>query len=511
MGDMAQLVYETDGFAQVFPEHKFEIVRQLQSLDKVVGMTGDGVNDAPALAQAQIGIAVDDATDTARAASDIVLVSPGLSVIITAIQHSREIFLRMKNYAMYSVAMTVRITFTFGLLTVIWNWCFPTVLIVILAILNDGTILTISKDNVKASPTPDSWKLKEVFISSIMFGLWLTASTIVLFAVVYETDKFSGFIDSKNVCVSCLHSECVDVAAKYSSCQVDTGNIKDGLTEEELNEIVECRQNFVDEYQTVYNTKSKAHKHSTFDHLFSHAGDVEVSDLGKGISQKEQYEQYMYQFTVGKNYTPYDTVGGYDVQGSARDSNGVSRKTLQTLAVTNEVGYCDFIWGYSNFNSTWTKGYESIGVGRIHKEAVLRGLIYMQVSISGQALIFVTRTAGINTWFFADMPSKLLLCAFVVAQIAASLIGAFGFNGYPSPRTALMGCGIGYTIIAWIWSIVWQFPLDLIKFATNYVLRKGSSTYNQIAFSRTINAGHPSMAHACVSSRARSVRASRTV
>ncbi|KAF4027444.1 haloacid dehalogenase-like hydrolase, partial [Phytophthora infestans] len=120
--NLAQMIYDTDGFAQVFPEHKFEIVKHLQSLDKVVGMTGDGVNDAPALAQADIGIAVDDATDAARAAADIVLVSPGLSVIITAIRMSREIFLRMKNYAMYSIAMTVRIVFTFGILTVAWNW-----------------------------------------------------------------------------------------------------------------------------------------------------------------------------------------------------------------------------------------------------------------------------------------------------------------------------------------------------------------------------------------------------
>uniref|UniRef100_H3G7Y6 Cation-transporting P-type ATPase C-terminal domain-containing protein n=1 Tax=Phytophthora ramorum TaxID=164328 RepID=H3G7Y6_PHYRM len=84
------------------PEHKFEIVKHLQSLDKVVGMTGDGVNDAPALVQVDIGIAVDDATDAARAATDIVLVPPDLSVIITTIRMSREIFLRMKNYAIYS-------------------------------------------------------------------------------------------------------------------------------------------------------------------------------------------------------------------------------------------------------------------------------------------------------------------------------------------------------------------------------------------------------------------------
>ncbi|KAL4140538.1 hypothetical protein PRNP1_014820 [Phytophthora ramorum] len=122
---LAQMIYDTDGFALVFPEHKFEIVKHLQSLDKVVSMTGNGVNDAPALAQVDIGIAVDDATDAARAATDIVLVPPDLSVIITTIRMSREIFLRMKNYVIYSIAMTVRIVFTFGILTLAWNWYYP--------------------------------------------------------------------------------------------------------------------------------------------------------------------------------------------------------------------------------------------------------------------------------------------------------------------------------------------------------------------------------------------------
>jgi len=129
----------------VFPQHKFEIVKCLQSLGHKVGMTGDGVNDAPALKQSNIGIAVAGATDAARAAADIVLVTPGLSVIIDAITGARKIFQRMKNYATYSVSMTIRITFTFGLLTCIWNFFFPPILILILAIFNDGTMLTISK------------------------------------------------------------------------------------------------------------------------------------------------------------------------------------------------------------------------------------------------------------------------------------------------------------------------------------------------------------------------------
>ncbi|KDO22350.1 hypothetical protein SPRG_12811 [Saprolegnia parasitica CBS 223.65] len=143
------------------------------------------------------------------------------------------------------------------------------------------------------------------------------------------------------------------------------------------------------------------------------------------------------------------------------------------------------------------------------KDGILRSLVYTQVSISGQALIFVTRTAGINTWFFAEKPCNLLLIAFVFAQVVASVIGYYGFNGYPSDRIAVFGCGGGYLVIAWLWSIVWHFPLDLIKFAVNYVLN--ANTYSTTAFDSRINAGHPSMSTARVTQHARSVRASRTV
>uniref|UniRef100_A0ACD5TSA9 Uncharacterized protein n=1 Tax=Avena sativa TaxID=4498 RepID=A0ACD5TSA9_AVESA len=113
-GDIAvlqvdELIEQADGFAGVFPEHKYEIVKRLQSRKHICGMTGDGVNDAPALKVADIGIAVADATDAARGASDIVLTEPGLSVIISAVLTSRAIFQRMKNYTIYAVSITIRI------------------------------------------------------------------------------------------------------------------------------------------------------------------------------------------------------------------------------------------------------------------------------------------------------------------------------------------------------------------------------------------------------------------
>ncbi|KAL2505077.1 ATPase 11 [Abeliophyllum distichum] len=185
-----ELIEKADGFAGVYPEHKYEIVKRLQARKHICGMTGDGVNDAPALKKADIGIAVADATDAARSASDIVLTEPGLSVIISAVLTSRAIFQRMKNYTIYAVSITIRIVLGFMLLALIWKFDFPPFMVLIIAILNDGTIMTISKDRVKPSPLPDSWKLSEIFATGIILGGYLAMMTVIFFWAAYETDFF---------------------------------------------------------------------------------------------------------------------------------------------------------------------------------------------------------------------------------------------------------------------------------------------------------------------------------
>lgn len=185
-----ELIEKADGFAGVFPEHKYEIVKKLQERKHICGMTGDGVNDAPALKRADIGIAVADATDAARGASDIVLTEPGLSVIVSAVLTSRAIFQRMKNYTIYAVSITIRIVLGFMLIALIWKFDFSPFMVLIIAILNDGTIMTISKDKVKPSPLPDSWKLKEIFATGIVLGTYLAVMTVVFFWAAKESDFF---------------------------------------------------------------------------------------------------------------------------------------------------------------------------------------------------------------------------------------------------------------------------------------------------------------------------------
>ncbi|CAN6448067.1 unnamed protein product [Victoria cruziana] len=186
-----ELIEKADGFAGVFPEHKYEIVKKLQEKKHICGMTGDGVNDAPALKKADIGIAVADATDAARSASDIVLTEPGLSVIVSAVLTSRAIFQRMKNYTIYAVSITIRIVLGFMLIALIWKFDFSPFMVLIIAILNDGTIMTISKDRVKPSPLPDSWKLREIFATGVVLGTYLAIMTVIFFWVAHDTDLFS--------------------------------------------------------------------------------------------------------------------------------------------------------------------------------------------------------------------------------------------------------------------------------------------------------------------------------
>lgn len=194
-----ELIEKADGFAGVFPEHKYEIVKILQEKKHVVGMTGDGVNDAPALKKADIGIAVSDATDAARSAADIVLTEPGLSVIVSAVLTSRAIFQRMKNYTIYAVSITIRIVLGFALLALIWEYDFPPFMVLIIAILNDGTIMTISKDRVKPSPRPDSWKLNEIFATGIVIGTYLALVTVLFYWVITDTDFFEDLFGVRTI------------------------------------------------------------------------------------------------------------------------------------------------------------------------------------------------------------------------------------------------------------------------------------------------------------------------
>jgi H+-transporting ATPase len=185
--DVAASIEGADGFAQVFPEHKFHLVDILQQRGHIVGMTGDGVNDAPALKKADCGIAVDGATDAARAAASIVLTTPGLSVIIDAIKESRKIFQRMNSYAIYRITETLRVLLFITLAILVFNF-FPltAIMIVMLALLNDGAILSIAYDNVRYKNAPEAWNMRTVLGIASVLGV---VGPIAAFTLFFLADR----------------------------------------------------------------------------------------------------------------------------------------------------------------------------------------------------------------------------------------------------------------------------------------------------------------------------------
>ncbi len=183
-------ILAADGFAQVFPEHKYHIVEVLQQRKHIVGMTGDGVNDAPALKKANAGIAVAGATDAARAAADIVLTNPGLSVIIDAIKEARKIFQRMTSYAIYRIAETIRVLLLMTLSILVFNFYPVTaVMIVLLALLNDGAILSIAYDRVHYSSQPEAWDMRRVLGIATVLGL---VGVVASFGLFYLGERVWG-------------------------------------------------------------------------------------------------------------------------------------------------------------------------------------------------------------------------------------------------------------------------------------------------------------------------------
>ncbi|MGD0319600.1 MAG: plasma-membrane proton-efflux P-type ATPase [Nitrososphaerales archaeon] len=172
------VIEKADGFAEVFPEHKYRIVDLLQKKGHIVCMTGDGVNDAPALKKADCGIAVAGATDAAKSAAAVVLTKPGLSVIIDAVTESRKIFQRMTNYAIYRINETFRVLFFISLSIIVFRlYPVTALMIVLLALLNDLPIMTIAYDNVKISRKPEKWNMRTLLgVSSFLGGMGTVSS-----------------------------------------------------------------------------------------------------------------------------------------------------------------------------------------------------------------------------------------------------------------------------------------------------------------------------------------------
>ncbi|PIA16271.1 plasma membrane ATPase 1 [Coemansia reversa NRRL 1564] len=188
-----ELVLHADGFSGAHLEHKYKIVERLQKLGHIVAMMGDGSNDAPALAKANIGIAVANASDATRFAADIVLSEAGLSAVIKAFMISRVIFQRMRNYLIHMCAVTICVVTTFSILALAFNFDFSPSMMLMIASINVILMMTISTDRIKPSQYPNVWNMFEIFSYAIVYGCYLTLSNLVFFIVAVKSDVFQRY------------------------------------------------------------------------------------------------------------------------------------------------------------------------------------------------------------------------------------------------------------------------------------------------------------------------------
>jgi H+-transporting ATPase len=199
---VADLILKADGFAEVLPLDKLRIVETLQDMDMIVGMTGDGVNDAPALARADIGIAVEGATDAAQAAADIVLTRPGLSPICTAVLISRRIFKRLKSYIVYRICITVQAVFFLASIAFLFKARFQSLYVILLALLHDFQIVTIAYDHQVAGAAPETPRVNSLLIASYALGIFMAAQSTLMygFGDIFMDADFKCMPNSDNAC-----------------------------------------------------------------------------------------------------------------------------------------------------------------------------------------------------------------------------------------------------------------------------------------------------------------------
>jgi H+-transporting ATPase len=188
------LVEKADGFAEVFPEHKYQVVEMLQQRGHLTAMTGDGVNDAPSLKKSDCGIAVEGATEAAQAAADIVFLAPGLSTIVSAIKIARQIFQRMKAYIQYRIALCLHLEIYLVTSMVIINETVTVDLIVFLALFADLATIAVAYDNAHFEQRPVEWQLPKIWIISVILGVLLALGTWVIRGSLFLPD--GGIIEN---------------------------------------------------------------------------------------------------------------------------------------------------------------------------------------------------------------------------------------------------------------------------------------------------------------------------
>jgi H+-transporting ATPase len=427
---ITEIVEQSNGWGEVMPEDKFFVVQTLRENGHLVGMTGDGVNDAPALKRADVGVAVHGATDAARGAADIVLLTEGLSVIITALIGSRCIFQRMRSYSLYACTTTIRVVTTFGILAVAWQFSFPPFCVLMLAILNDGTIMSISTDNVLPSEKPDKWRLRDIFITSFVMGFYYTASTLVFYYIVNNTTFFENVVGPNGQLTPIKYN--MTYPGDPQSWQMNSIiYLQVSITGQAVIFSTRARGFFFQFWQSRKPlTKEEIEEEKNFAKL-----------------KAEQQEEVQRAINHRQSFIGGSAVMAAMAAASATTTGGGSAQQ------TNNTGGGNAAAANSSSSSNPTlaaQGSRYLRAQELEEKA-------KREQAAMEALDEV-KTAG--------TPSLFLICAFGLAQLIASLIAAYAYWGF----TQMYPVGTQWIGVCWVYSLIWISVQDIPKIITRWIL-----------------------------------------
>ena len=192
-----------DGFAEVFPEDKYTVVQHLQAAGHVTGMTGDGVNDAPALRQAEVGIAVSTATDVAKGAASVVLTEPGLTNIVALVEQGRTIYQRILTYIINKISRTIlKTAFVAIAFMVTGKFVMSAFAMLLLVFTTDLAKVSLATDRVRPSKRPETWNIGPLITVSVVLGILMVAES--LFFLWFGWSRFGLATDNNALGTFCF-------------------------------------------------------------------------------------------------------------------------------------------------------------------------------------------------------------------------------------------------------------------------------------------------------------------
>jgi len=453
-----KLIREADGFAQVMPTDKMDVVLTLQKAGLVVGFSGDGVNDVPALAAAEVGVAVHGATDAANATADIQLLSPGLSAIYTAIVESRKIFRRIKAYVIYRVAATIQMVIVLAILTLVSGCMIDSLYIVIIAIMNDLTMMPLSSDKQRAARNPDRPIVWAMLLQATIYGVLEAIFTLIFFYLggYWQNDHKSTFLDG-NTCGRGFdgdglrqgwfnpHNDLTyNTDYEHWSSYLWQPNRKDNLkncVKAYCNTAPCVNVPFV-----VFNSNSS---NPGCDGTFYVEGQkygpglfpAQYCPAGPGLCTANEFVSLAYPATsFAYNNGTYCT-----------DTATTAKYPQLDLAVANDIKHYATRCGMVSPTTPWA------GSANCPCSESMRSLVFLQLLISAEILIYPMRTLS---WMWTSMASPWLYVSTLGVCIFFTILAAFG-----QPQ-AIFGAAIGWGNAGFVWAycIGCLIIIDLTKY-----------------------------------------------